>query len=318
MSKNAPVLAEGIDIYLKLVSALSGQADQAKTPEAKRRLFRSYSDMVPSETPAGLTRRNWYLSCEGREIPLRIYRPDCKGPLPTIVFFHGGGWQLGDLETHDALATDLANTIGAQLISVHYRRSPENRHPAAVEDGYVVYKWMIENAETLGVDPERIAISGDSSGGFIAASLCLMLRRKGCEKPCLQLLIYPAIAPDFSTQSYIDNAEAPLLGRADMQGFWSNYLADEQGACCAEDMPGAAEGLSGLPPALIVAAEFDPLRDDAIHYKKRLFDAGVDASLTVVPGMLHGFFRACKISPPALKSFNDTCHAARKILFEGE
>lgn len=301
-------------MYLRIVSALSGQAEQAETSEEKRRLFRSYSDMVPAETPAGLSRKNWYLACEGREIPLRIYRPDKKGPLPTIVFFHGGGWELGDLETHDALVTELTNTIGAQVISVHYRRAPENRHPAAIEDGYEVYNWVIENAASIGADPEHIAVSGDSSGGFIAASLCHMIQRLGGKMPCLQLLIYPAIAPDFSTKSYLDNAEAPLLSRADMQRFWQNYLPMAV-SNTLKDMPADSDDLSNMPPAHIVAAEYDPLLDDAVIYAKRLADAGVDTTLTVVPGMLHGFFRACKFSPPAQIAFSDVCYAAKKILF---
>lgn len=312
----APVFAEGIDQYLKVVSALSAGAKAAATVEGSRLVFRTYSDAMAAGPNEALTCRNWYLSCPGREIALRIYRPKDAGdgPKPTLIFFHGGGWVLGDLETHDSQVAEIAMLADIQVVSVQYRRAPENRHPAAIEDGQEVFQWALQNAGDFGIDPARIAVGGDSAGGFVAASLCHRLRRLGLPKPFMQLLIYPAIAPDFTTASYHDNADMPLMKAADMKGFWACYLPFDDDGACLPDMPGTARDLSGLPPALIVAAEYDPLRDDALGYAKNLGAAGVSVELMQVPGMLHGFLRARSLSSPAAHAFRTMCKSLSRSL----
>ncbi|WP_210237457.1 alpha/beta hydrolase [Martelella lutilitoris] len=305
-----------MDAYLDRVTGISAQTKSASSRERMRFGFRSYSAAMDDAPQDGLHRKNWYLACPGREIPLRLYRPEAGDDerLPTLIFFHGGGWVQGDLETHDTLAAELAAHAGIQVISVHYRRAPENRHPAAIEDGFEVLRWAIAEAASHAIDPGRIAVGGDSAGGFIAASLCHMARRLGLPAPCFQMLIYPAITPDFSTESYRENAAMPLLKTEDMKRYWSDYLPEGADPLALADMPAAASDLSGLPPALIVAAQYDPLLDDATAYAGRLAGAGVPTRLTVVPGMLHGFLRARSVSPPAEEVFRAVCGVIREAM----
>jgi acetyl esterase len=205
------------------------------------------------------------------EIPVRIYTPEGTGPFPFLLYFHGGGWVIGSLETHDVACRALTNAAHCVTISVDYRLAPEYPFPAAPEDCYAALQWTAENAATLNGDANRVAVGGDSAGGNLAAVVALMARdRKG---PALvyQLLIYPVTnyhTP--GTPSYVENADGYFLTRDSMIWFWNYYITDEKMAKHPYVSPLQAENLSNLPPAMVITAEFDPLRDEGELYAEKL------------------------------------------------
>jgi acetyl esterase len=228
----------------------------------------------------------------GGPIALRLCWPlgAPSGPLPALVYFHGGGWVIGDLESHDNTCRELANAARCLVASVDYRLAPEARYPAAADDCATATRWVVEHAAELGVDPGRIAVGGDSAGGNLAAVVALRARDDGGPALVHQLLVYPVTDCAFDTPSYRENAEGYFLTREMMRWFWHQYLEKpEQGA-----EPGAsplrAATLSGLAPATVITAEYDPLRDEGEAYARRLQRDGVAVTLTRYDGMFHGFF----------------------------
>jgi acetyl esterase len=208
---------------------------------------------------------------EGPEgpIPIRIYTPDCAAPRPALVYFHGGGWVVCDLDTHDVICRAIARQAGAVVVAVDYRLAPEHQFPAAVIDSYAATCWVAEHAEELGVDRRRLAVGGDSAGGNLAAVMALRSRDEAGPAIALQVLVYPVTdLSSFGTQSYRDFAEGYGLTAAEMEWFRGHYLA----------------------PALVITAEFDPLRDEGEAYARRLRDAGVEVRCTRYDGMVHPFF----------------------------
>jgi|SRR5262245_12176472 len=227
------------------------------------------------------------------DIPVRVYVPaaEREDELPALVYFHGGGWVMGSLDAYEGLCRSLANAACAVVISVDYRLAPEHRYPAAVEDAYAATWWVHEPARTLGVDPARLAVGGDSAGGNLAAAVCLMARDRGRPALSAQVLLYPILDHAFDTASYRENGEGYYLTRAAMEWFWKLYLAREEDGAHPYASPLRAERLTGLPPALIVTAEYDPLRDEGEAYARRLESEGVAVRLIACHGMIHGFLR---------------------------
>ena len=226
----------------------------------------------------------------GGDVPVRIYSPGGSAPLPALVYFHGGGWTICSIETHDITCRELANGAGCVVVSVDYRLAPEHKYPAATEDCYAATRWVAEKGGKIGVDPDRIAVAGDSAGGNLAAVVALMARDRGAPTLGHQLLIYPITNFGFDTASYRDNADGPLLTRSMMQAFWDFYLADESDALRPYASPLRATSLEELPPAHVITAEFDPLRDEGEAYALRLREAGSPVLQTRYDGMIHGFF----------------------------
>jgi acetyl esterase len=241
------------------------------------------------------------------EIPVRIYRPEGDGLLPALVYFHGGGWVLGNLDSHDATCRSLTNGAQCVVISVDYRLAPEHKFPAAVDDAYIATQWVAENAGSLGIDPGRIAVGGDSAGGNLAAAVTLLAKERSGPAIAYQVLIYPVTNYSFDTASYETNAEGYMLTKRSMVWFWNHYLADPadgQNPCAS---PLKAADLSGLPPAMVITAEFDPLRDEGAAYAERLRQAGVPVVYADYPGMIHGFFGMALMLDTAKQAVSDVC-----------
>ncbi len=228
------------------------------------------------------------------EIPVRAYRPAGSRPLPLLVYFHGGGWTVCSLDTHDATCRNLANAAGCAVLSVDYRLAPEAKFPAAPEDCYAATRWAAENAAALGADAGAIAVGGDSAGGNLATVVSRLARERGGPPLAHQLLIYPATDLTFEKtyDSYVENADGYFLTLAMMHWFTDHYLAGPEDARSplASPLLAGNDELAGLPPATVLTAEFDPLRDEGEAYAARLREAGVPVEVKRWDGMIHGFF----------------------------
>ncbi len=224
------------------------------------------------------------------DVPVRIYTPDGDGPFPILAWYHGGGWVLGDLESADASARNLC--VGGQcvVVSVDYRLAPETKFPGPAEDCWAATTWAVNNASSIKGDPARLAVGGDSAGGNLAAAMCLMAADRGGPEIALQLLVYPVTDVNFDTASYGENAEGYSLTKTTMQWYWDHYLSGDEDAANPYAAPLQAKTLAVQPPALVITAEFDPLRDEGEAYAKRLQEAGVEATSRCYDGMIHGFF----------------------------
>ena len=262
--------------------------EQMTPPQARQAMEQmAAATRGPGEPVARVEDRN--VPGPNGPIPIRIYTPDGPAPFPVTVFYHGGGWVIGNIESHDALCRKLTNAIGCVTVSVDYRLAPESKFPAAAEDCYAATLWTSENAAALGCDPRRLAVCGDSAGGNLAAVVPLMARDRGKPPIAFQALLYPCTDGTLETGSMKELAEGYFLTRGAMVWFWNHYLRDDQDRTHPYAAPIHAPELKGLPPALIITAEFDPLRDEGEAYAARLSKAGVPVTCTRYDGTIHGF-----------------------------
>jgi len=246
------------------------------------------------------------------EIPVRIYHPSVGiGPHPILAYFHGGGWVLGTLDTHDDVCRTLAHRSGALVVSVGYRRAPEHRFPAPLEDCVAAVRWCALRGAEIGGDGARVAVSGDSAGGNLAAAVALRFRDEGGPALALQVLVYPVTNFSFDTASYRECAVGFGLTRGMMRYFWKSYLASPTDAGHPYASPLQAANLSGLPPALILTAQYDVLRDEGEAYAARLARAGVPARCTRYLDMNHGFVQLAALCEPALQGLEEVADALR-------
>lgn len=241
---------------------------------------------------------------DGEELKIRLYWPNGTAPFAACLYFHGGGWVLNNIDTHDDLVQRLAEASGCVFVSVDYRLAPEHRYPAAVDDAYVALKWVAEHASELQIDPNRIAVSGDSAGGNIAAALCLMTRDRGGPTIAYQALIYPITDCDFDRPSYRENADGYFLTTSQMRWFWNHYVPSPEQMREPYASPLLATSLQDLPPALILIAEFDPLRDEGEAYAAALNASGVAAELIRYDGMIHAFLKRVDQFDTAVEAIN--------------
>lgn len=238
----------------------------------------------------------------GGPIPVRVYRPDATGPLPVLVYAHGGGFVFCDLDTHDGLCRNIANLVPAVVVSVGYRLAPEHPWPAAAEDAYAVTRWSADNARSLGGDAGHLVVGGDSAGGNLAAVTAIMARDRGGPALSGQLLLYPVIAADFDTESYRLFGEGYYNPKPALKWYWDCYVPAARDRTHPYAAPLHAE-LSGLPPAVVVIAGHDPLRDEGLAFGAALQSAGVPTVQLRYEGGIHGF-----MTMPML----DIAHQARK------
>lgn len=248
----------------------------------------------------------------GREVQVRIYRPAVasRASRRALLFFHGGGWVIGSIDSYDDVAVDIALSARCTVISVEYSLAPECPYPAALRDGEAVVDWLEMHASELDIDPEHVAIGGDSAGGNLAAALCVKYRDRGDRAPFrFQWLLYPALDVDVDRPSYLANAEAPILGRNTMIWFLHQYLGDAWRAPDVYAAPYRVRKLAGLPATFIHTASFDPLHDEGAEFAEQLKAAGIRCSHRNADDLVHGFIRMRNISTRARIEFSAACAA---------
>ena len=246
-------------------------------------------------------------------IPVRIYTPAAgAAPRPALVYFHGGGWVIGDLETTDGICRAVANRAECVVVSVDYRLAPEHKFPVPFEDCYAALTWVAEHAAEIGVDGSRLAIGGDSAGGNLSAAAALRARDEGGPALRLQLLVYPVTDHSYDTVSYKENGEGYLLTKDMMVWFWDHYLNNSTEGDNPWASPLRARDLSGLPPARVFTAEFDPLRDEGEAFAARLAAAGVPVTHTRYDGQIHAFWTMLAVMPAASKAADEAAAALRE------
>ncbi|MFD5551078.1 alpha/beta hydrolase fold domain-containing protein [Streptomyces goshikiensis] len=281
-----------IDALLKELAEGGDPAPESQTVGENRALASSLATLAGDPEPVSSV-HDTVAAAEGIEVPVRVYTPagaSSSGQLPVTVFFHGGGWVLGDLDSQDHIARTMANRSGTIVVSVDYRLAPEHRFPAAIEDAYAALSWVAANADSFGGDGQNIAVFGESAGGNLAAALAQEARRRGGPRIALQVLAYPAVDRFDDSPSMHENMAGPLLTRAWLEWFWGLYLTTPDEGADPRVSPARADDLAGLPPAVIVTAEHDPLRDQGDRYAQRLAAAGVPVQHLPVRGAIHAFF----------------------------
>ena len=315
----AKALMDAMDEAFPRVETMTGA-------EARAHVKRMVASLATDPEPVARVENRAIPGPDGA-VPVRIYRPEeLPGtPLPALVYFHGGGWVICDLDTHDPTCRAITNRVGCVVVSVDYRLAPEHKFPAAAEDAYAATLWVAANATELGVDATRIAVGGDSAGGNLAAAVALMARdrhalqqralRPHAPEIVFQLLVYPVTdLTSMDTPSHRDNGEGYFLTTASMDWYRRQYLTDLSDASHPYASPLQAADLTGLPPALVITAELDPLRDEGEAYASRLREAGGHATTTRYDGVFHGFV-ALGTMLDAAKQANEEAYAALREAF---
>jgi acetyl esterase len=305
-----------VKAFLDQLAAAPGPKMWEMTPTDARAAFAVMMQLVgPKDVPIGKV-ENMTALREGGDIPLRVYTPVAAGgdPLPALVYFHGGGFVIGDLETHDGLCRMFANEGGFRVIAVDYRLSPEHKFPAAVDDALAAVTWIEANAAAFGVDPNRIAVGGDSAGGALAAVVSQMAKEKAAPKIAFQLLLFPTTHIGAETPSRGEFAEGYFLEGKTIEWFFENYLPADIDASDPRISPLCAPDLSGLPPAYVMLGGFDPLHDEGLQYAQKLEAAGVKVEVADHPDLVHCFVYLQAIIPQAAEAMKQAATAVRAAL----
>jgi acetyl esterase len=295
---------------------LSGRPPyETLNPPAARALFLAAREfLAPDPAPIGEVRELAPQRPDGGALPMRLYRAAAApsdSALPALVYFHGGGWVIGDLDTHDSLCRHLANAAHCIVVSIDYRLAPEHKFPAAVEDCFFAVSWVADEADSLSIDRERLAVGGDSAGGNLTAVVSLLARDRGAPRLCLQTLLYPAVDGSMKHPSHERFAEGYLLTRPTMRWFYDHYL---RGPADVEDWrvsPLRAPDLAGVAPAFILTAGNDVLYDEGAAYARRLQQYGIPVQLRHYPDQIHGFLTMGKIVRAAGPALDDVAAALR-------
>jgi acetyl esterase/lipase len=302
--------------FLDQMAAVPGPKMWEVEPQDGRALFVAMMQLVgPKDVPVGKV-QNLTMPGPAGEIALRNYTPVAakSEPLPTLVFFHGGGWVIGDLDTHDGLCRMFANEAGVRVIAVNYRLAPEAKFPAAVDDALAALAWIETNAASLGVDANSVAVGGDSAGGTLAAVVTQLTKQKGTPKIAFQILLFPVTDLSAETPSIREFAEGHFLERATLHWFRDNYLPADADRTDPRVSPLLAQDFSGLPPAYILVAGCDPLHDEGVAYAEKLKAAGVNVTLVDYPGLVHDFIYMQTILPQAPEAVKAAAAALKGAL----
>lgn len=287
----APTVEPGSQAFLDALAKAGGPPIYTLAPEAARAVLAGAQAVPVARPDADIQDRTIPVGPLG-QVNLRIVRPKGnKARLPAVLYIHGGGWVLGDKETHDRLIREIAVGAGAAVVFVDYHRSPKAQYPVPGEEAYAALAYVAAHADDVNIDPERIAIAGDSVGGALAAAVTLMAKERGGPKLVQQVLFYPVADADFDTGSYIQFAEGPWLTRKAMQWFWDQYLPDraKRREPTAAPLRATLDQLRGLPPALVITDENDVLRDEGEAYAAKLAAAGVPVVQVRYLGAIHDF-----------------------------
>ena len=274
------------------------------TPVQARESYRSRRAFTQPDAPEVYQVADQVIQSNGVNVPVRVYHPHTAQThkfLPALVYIHGGGWTIGDLDTHDVLCRSLCLQADVVVVSVDYRMGPEHKFPAAYDDTVAAFNWTVANASALGVDPKRIAIGGDSAGGNLSAAACIGLRdQKGLSvQPAFQLLIYPATIMWQDTPSYHANGQGYMLTKDSIAYYTDNYLRNRDDAKDWRASPQWASTHAGLPPAFVMTAGFDPLRDEGLMYADALSKAGVSCQYICFERQIHGFITMGRVMQEA-------------------
>jgi acetyl esterase len=307
----SPVLAGGLELYIELMRpAKRGKARSLSSERLRSDL--NACDLQGPPRAGAMKTLTTFIVREGQELAVRLYHPGAQIRRPGICYFHGGGFTFGSIESFDVVAAGLAEHTGAVVASVQYRRLPENSYRSAQEDCYAALVWLHDHADDLRIDPTRIAVAGDSVGALLATISSAMARDRDGPRLVCQLLMYGAYALQPGRACYASSRD-PLLTPERVNGFVSVYHRQKDADFYPP--PLALSDLSKLPPAIIVAAEHDPLREEAFEYAERLRAAGVRVDTSTALGMIHGFLRAMKMSPQANHYMKDLAQSAREHLW---
>jgi acetyl esterase len=300
--------------FLLAVEAEAGAPFEELSPAEARAAFAAAQSRAQVALPAADVVETT-LDADGRSVRLTVVRPaGSTGVLPVFMFFHGGGWVLGDFATHERLVRDLVVGSGAAAVFVHYDRSPEARYPVAIQQAYAATRWIADHGDELGVDGTRLAVVGNGTGGNMAAVVSRMAKDRGAPNVAFQLLLWPVTNAGFDTASYDAFAEGHFLTREMMRWFWDCYTPDphERRDAYASPLQASTERLKGVPPALIVTAEMDVLRDEGEAYARRLHHAGVEVTAVRYNGMIHDFALLNPLRPvPGTRSV--LLHASQEL-----
>lgn len=303
----------GVDVHPEMSLLLDAKAaiPVSDDPEVLRQGWVEYAKRLWRPYPADMVVRDTLLDCPGAgvagRIPVRIYRPGAApSPSPVVIYLHGGGFTKGDLESGDTIAWGIAERTGFVVVSVDYRRAPEHKFPAAPEDCYAVIVHLNQHGPGLGIDPDRIAVWGDSAGGNLAASVCLLSRDRGGPQIAGQALNYATLTNDLSAPAFTQFADAPITTQSVVES-WHHYLPASGIDAAGYAAPLRAKDVHGLAPAHIHVAEIDCLADDSTAYAARLKEAGNDCVLRIAGGMIHGYLRARFAGPQTEAEFNAPC-----------
>ena len=302
--------------FVRRVESAKPGAAAGGTPEEQRVLYRELAASFQAPRPERIRVDDYLVATPAARVPVRVYRPAHDDALPTLVYFHGGGWVVGDLDTHDSITAEIAAQAVVNVVVVDYRLAPEHRYPAAFDDAREVVAALRGEARRYGIDNPDFAVGGDSAGGNLAAAVCLHARDRDGPELKAQILIYPALAGDVNLPAHTENAHAPLLSLADMQAYYRHYADDRFPSDDPYLAPLEATDLSGLPPAFVITAQYDPLRDDGVRYAERLRAASVPCELFDGAGLIHGFLRARHMSGVAGNAMTRICDATARLLHD--